>query len=657
MNTLRQFFSRLWQATSGNVLVITAVAMIPLTAMIGSAVDLSRAYSAKTRLQSACDAGSLAARRIMRNDDLTTEVQQTAVRFFSFNFPQGSFNTTPFTPTVTRPSTGVVRMTAATRIPTTLMGIFGYDSIPLRVSCDASLNFVNTDVVLVLDVTGSMADPVDGRPKIEALRDAVMALYDELAPVQTQLQAQGLRLRYGIVPYSSTVNVGRLLYNVNPSYITDSTTYPSRVANFNTLVYPANPPTSTSGWEYWNGNTTGQDTPHPTATRSTSQCQTWVQSAAVNGGGPAPTATTQTTYSGTSTSTAYVASQDWGWAGAPVTSGTNRSCRRWRTVTTTTYQTRRDFTSWTYRQETYDTSLFKQPGGTMVIATDANGTVANPGGTYNLQQLPSVNSEVGTRTATWNGCIEERNTTTSINGGTSLTIPADAFDLDINRIPDSNATRWRPMLPEVVYTRTQGSTSTSNTTRNTTSGWILNNAYSTGFWACPTEARRLNTWTRTGMENYVNSLQPIGGTYLDIGMLWGARFISTGGVFADGCTEYNGMPCNRHIIFMTDGKQTAYCNVLTAYGIEQNDMRVTGSTSCSTSNQLARHQQRLRMICNAAKNMNVSVWVIGFDTTINADVRGCASNAAQASVSSSSAALIAKFREIGNQIGALRLVK
>ena len=38
------------------------------------------------------------------------------------------------------------------------MRMFGFTTLPLNVTCDASLNFVNTDVMLVLDVTGSMAD-------------------------------------------------------------------------------------------------------------------------------------------------------------------------------------------------------------------------------------------------------------------------------------------------------------------------------------------------------------------------------------------------------------------------------------------------------------------------------------------------------------------
>jgi hypothetical protein len=80
------------------------------------------------------------------------------------------------------------------------MSMFGFGTLPLDVNCDASLNFVNTDVMMVLDVTGSMfcmpeesgscgrTSEVSGS-RIVALRDAVMALYDELAPIQTQLEA------------------------------------------------------------------------------------------------------------------------------------------------------------------------------------------------------------------------------------------------------------------------------------------------------------------------------------------------------------------------------------------------------------------------------------------------------------------------------------
>ena len=647
MAFLRRFLARLLSDHKGNVLAIVGAGLVPLAIMIGSGVDLSRAYMAKSKMQSACDAASLAARRVMKNDAFTDDVNATGKEFFGFNYPQGLYGSNSFVPVITKPESGVIRVNAATTIPTTIMHIFGFDTLPVEVSCDASLNFVNTDIVLVLDVTGSMNDPVDGTRKIEALQDAVLALYDELAPIQTQLTAQGLRLRYGIVPYSSTVNVGRLIYAQNANYMRSTTSVPSRVANFNSVVYTANSPTSSSGeWEVYNG------------TRNDNQCQSYVNASDVSGGGPPPTATTVTKYKGTATSNGYVQSQNWGWSGAPDTSGNSRSCRRWKIVETTTYNDsgQRQFTDWTYKQVPYDVSDYLKTDGKLTFASSAAGTVASPGGSYNLQQLPGVVTGGSTADAVWNGCIEERDTVTTIDGGTSLTVPTGAHDLNINLIPNSDETRWGPMGPDLVFTRTAGSTSvTSTASATSTSNWIKNSSYSSGYWACPTDARRLAVWDRTALDTYVKSLQTVGGTYHDIGMIWGARLSSTGGIFGDGCDVYNGMPCNRHIIFMTDGAQTAYCNVYGAYGVEQNDMRVTGSGSCS--NQLARHEQRFRMACNAAKNMNTSVWVIGFDTALNSNLTGCASSPGQADTAANRTALIAKFRQIGNQIGALRLTQ
>jgi len=631
----RGTLARLLRNNAGNTMAIVGAALIPITAMIGSGLDMSRAYMAKSRLQSACDAASLAARRVMKNDELSANVTQTGEEFFDFNFPQGLYETEEFEPSITKPETGLVRIDASTRIPTTVMKLFGFTTLPLEVNCEASLNFVNTDVVLVLDVTGSMKDPVDGVRKLDALQDAVVALYDELEPVQTQLKAQGLRLRYGIVPYSSSVNVGRLLVSADDDYIRDRTKYQSRVALYNEPDYVANTPTvAPASWEISSSSRTSDD------------CKSWVQANTASGGGPKPQPTTSTTYRGSQNSSTYSASTNWGWAGASDTSGTSKSCRRWKTVTTTTYTTRFKFKSWSYDQAELDTSAFKLAGGTITLATNNAGTVASSG-TYNLQELANNATGVGTTAESWNGCIEERETTSTITASSGYTIPAGALDLNINHIPDSETSRWGPMLPKAIYQRDRGSAArTTGTALNADSAW----------WACPTEARRLQEWDRSDLVDYVELLQPIGGTYHDVGMIWGARLISTGGVFGDGCETFNGMPCNRHVIFMTDDAQTAYCDdTYTAYGLERNDLRVTGAGTCPDL--LARHQQRFRMMCNATKGMTVSVWVVAFDTTLNPILTSCADNASQAFVSDDRDDLVEKFREIGNQIGALRLTK
>ena len=89
------FLTRLARDARGNTLAIVGAALVPLAGMIGSGVDMSRAYMAKTRLQSACDAAALAGRRVMQNDTLNATVTNEATRFFNFNFRQHLYRRRP----------------------------------------------------------------------------------------------------------------------------------------------------------------------------------------------------------------------------------------------------------------------------------------------------------------------------------------------------------------------------------------------------------------------------------------------------------------------------------------------------------------------------------------------------------------------------------
>jgi hypothetical protein len=159
------------------------------------------------------------------------------------------------------------------------------------------------------------------------------------------------------------------------------------------------------------------------------------------------------------------------------------------------------------------------------------------------------------------------------------------------------------------------------------------------------------------MQSYVNTLNPDGSTYHDVGMIWGARMLSTSGVFADGCAVFNGMPCTRHIIFMTDGQMDTDNQILSFQGVERNDQRVAGMNSPSESELNGRHMQRFKMACNAARGQNVTIWVIAFGTTLSPEMIECAGNTNQASTATNRDQLIARFRQIGSNIGALRLTQ
>lgn len=201
---------RLRDDTAGNTLAICAAAIIPLTAVIGSGLDLSVAYMTRAKLQNACDAGVLAGRQFMQGRTFNDAVRAEARRFFDFNFPEGTSGTTVREFTIEQDESDETQLigTAHTVVPTSLMRIFGYEQIPLSVSCDATRDMGNNDVVLVLDVTGSMREGVPGGgTKIQHLRTGAMGLYRALD------DDDGSVTRYGIVPYSIGVNVARSLMN------------------------------------------------------------------------------------------------------------------------------------------------------------------------------------------------------------------------------------------------------------------------------------------------------------------------------------------------------------------------------------------------------------------------------------------------------------
>jgi Flp pilus assembly protein TadG len=217
------FLTRLRRDSRGNTLAMAGAALVPITGMIGSGLDMSRAYMAQAKLQNACDAAALAARRDMSGETWTTSARTEGERFFDFNFPAGTMNAQNVTRTVAQSTSdsATVNVTASADVPTTVMSLFGRDTIAISVECDANQDYGNNDIMVVLDVTGSMnsAPSGGGASKISRLRTGAIGLYRALEG------ATNTRTRYGIVPYSMNVNVGSLLRNRD---ILRDTYYPKR---------------------------------------------------------------------------------------------------------------------------------------------------------------------------------------------------------------------------------------------------------------------------------------------------------------------------------------------------------------------------------------------------------------------------------------------
>lgn len=638
-NNGQGFLKRLRADKAGNTFMLVAGAIIPLTGMIGAGVDVSRSYLVKSRLQQACDAGTLAGRKVMAGGTYDSTAQAAAQSYFRNNFVSGSFGSETSTFTTSLDADSNVMGSASTRLPMTVMQIFGNQYADIAVTCNAKMEVSNTDVMFVLDVTGSMADCPDGSScgggagsKIAGVKQAVVDFYDILGDASSSTA----QLRYGFVPYASSVNMGStsMTGGVLPlNYIVDSASYQSRDANMNTPEVTATPGPPTVTTETYS------------SAISSTNCSNYGRNQYPTSGanpvtsGTAPSPTTSTSYSNNAT-----AGIDWGWSSAAVKTGTNRTCRRTKTVVVTTYTATGYFffTNWTYQQSSIDVSSFKQ-GNALTISTGTTGKV-NHSATYTLATYAA--NAIGDTTAnySWNGCIEEGDTVVTDD---FTPIPAAAYDLQVDLIPTDDHQKWRPMFKEMAWNRS--GTATETRTGDTTQP---NNSYA----ACPKRARKLSVMTKADVQAYVNAADftPNGGTYHDAGMAWGARLISPTGMFASENTAApNGKPIDRNIIFMTDGDMAPNALIYGMHGIENLDRRVTGSTY-NLSDMTTLHNSRFVALCDAARSKNIKVWVIAFGTATTPELTACA-DPGRLFFAGDTATLRSNFQTIAARIASLRL--
>lgn len=650
------FLSRLARDTGGNTLAMMAAFTIPLAALAGSAVDMARSYLVRVRLQQACDAGVLAGRKLMTvtsgttldasapadpaNPTSATPVYKQARAFFVNNFPSGWMQTTNVSFTPSRMSDGQVTATATATIPMAIMKMFGFTQSVQTVSCNARLDIGDTDIMFVLDTTGSMAcdtgsgcstittytreDGSQGYYRIEETGSKMAGLRSAVETFYTTLAANApatAHIRYGFVPYASSVNVGAIIMD-------NSTAASGQPVN------PGNPDYIVNSWSYqsrkfWTGGTVTGGIPSDVTNGTSSNATTNnITSSACDALAVRSPATNYNT-DGRATVKTKVS-----WT-ANSSGSTNGTC----IIKSQPVKVR-----WTYQQVTYDVSGFKNSIGTGTAVTDP--------------------SKVTGATSKWTGCVEERNTTAT-NTFTQGSLPAD---LDPDLVPTSDATRWRPMWPEVVYYRAGTSASTDTTAASTnpygdSSNSGAGNDYTSpvqsfnmtsNFYACGKAAQRLKTMTLAQVQAYISTtgdFRALGYTYHDVGMTWGLRLISPQGIWKEDTAAWPGNnPPSRYIVFMSDGALQTNDDSYYTYGLENLDMRATGGTLNDDTN----HNARFQAVCTAAKNKGIIVFVVAFDTSLTTDMSNCASPG-YAYTASNSAALSTAFANIAKQVAKLRI--
>ncbi len=620
---------RLAKDRSGNTLALLAAAILPLLGLVGSGVDMGRAYLVSARLQQACDAGVLAARKKFGTEPTVTGTIPAGTadmgqRFFNTNFRDGMYGSANRDFTMTLEGDFAISGTASADVPTSVMNVFGFDNVPVDVECEAVLNVTALDIMMVLDVTGSMRKTNDGdsQSRIDALKQTIRSFHGQIEGAK----APAAVVRYGFVPYATNVNVGHLLED---SWVASQWLYQTREDTG--LRMPVAAKTIWRNWQYVSGERT------PWTIVSTYEA-TWVPPVRSDEEGyyrcDGAQPSNDWTYTDTVESTATdVAIDPPGVETIEYTRRVQNGTRygTWRNGTTCEVKKSID----TDYVETYEKVTFV-PAFDKII--------------YEYDQFSKDVSNWRSETT---GCIEER-ATTQITDYTNVDFSQN-LDLDIDLVPTAGDpdTQWKPRYPEIIYSRSiRNNGSGDFTTRKVRTDEEYAQSGSWWFSNCPAQAQKLQEMTAEEVDSYLATLAPMGATYHDIGMIWGARLISPTGIFASENADQPGEPKSRHLVFLTDGQTEPYDLAYGAYGVDGLDQRRWDSDASLTLAETI--EARFGVACSEVRKRNVTVWVIAFGTNANQAMIDCA-GAGRYFEASNAAELNDAFTAIAKSVGDLRL--
>jgi len=176
----------------GAILIYFTLALLPLLAVGGAAMDLGHVFLVKQRLTNAVDSASLA---LGARKNLTSEQATDLVRAFISTRYSGALKSLAVADTATQ-----VNVSVTVQVPMTFMQILNTQSVDVTVTATAVRPQGKLEIALVLDQTGSMAGD-----KINNLKLAAKDLIDI---VVWDNQTDDYYSKVAIVPYAVGVNVG-----------------------------------------------------------------------------------------------------------------------------------------------------------------------------------------------------------------------------------------------------------------------------------------------------------------------------------------------------------------------------------------------------------------------------------------------------------------
>ncbi|MDQ2080142.1 pilus assembly protein TadG-related protein [Xanthobacteraceae bacterium Astr-EGSB] len=202
--SLMRNWRRLFAENGGNVTITFAVALVPLLALVGTAVDYSRASAIRTAMQSAADSTALAMSKTAAS--LTKEeIKKQAEAMFKGLLSRTDVGNLVITAAYSSEGGSTVTVTATGTMKTSFLGVLGISEMQLGTNAVTTWGNSRLRVALVLDNTGSM----DQSNKLSKLKNATKDLLTTLQSAATT----SADVYVSIIPFAKNIKVDTNSYD------------------------------------------------------------------------------------------------------------------------------------------------------------------------------------------------------------------------------------------------------------------------------------------------------------------------------------------------------------------------------------------------------------------------------------------------------------
>jgi len=193
----------IWRDQRGNAAIIFGLAVIPLLALGGGAVDLAYRGKVRGELQAAADTAAIAAARAVQQGRLQREAEWPSLKADAEGKANQLLDTAFAHLTASAPDTDVdvteefVRISVLSNVKTSFLGLIGINS--LRAGGLAEVNLpdpIRVEIALALDYSGSMRASDKYIRMTDAARSFIRKIKED--------RADGSKV--GIVPFSEYVH-------------------------------------------------------------------------------------------------------------------------------------------------------------------------------------------------------------------------------------------------------------------------------------------------------------------------------------------------------------------------------------------------------------------------------------------------------------------